>query len=103
MYAGQIVEHADVDSLYARPQHPYTRALLETLPHVDASGPRRLLSIAGQPPDLLKAPASCPFAPRCRYAYARCQEENPALRAVDDGHDVACWWDIDKMAPRHDR
>jgi peptide/nickel transport system ATP-binding protein/oligopeptide transport system ATP-binding protein len=101
MYAGQIVEHADVASLYADPQHPYTRALLETLPHVDASGPQRLLSIGGQPPNLLEAPVSCQFAPRCRYAYDRCRKENPERLPVAPGHDVACWWDIDKMAPRH--
>jgi len=101
MYAGQVVEHADVRSLYANPQHPYTRALLATLPHVDAGGPQRLLSIGGQPPSLLEAPASCQFAPRCRYAYERCRNENPQRLPVADGHDVACWWDIDKMAPRH--
>jgi oligopeptide/dipeptide ABC transporter ATP-binding protein len=103
MYAGMIVEHADVASLYADPQHPYTRALLETLPHLDESGPQRLLSISGQPPDLLNAPTSCPFAPRCRYAYDRCKAENPLLVRIAEGHDVACWWDIDKEAPRHGR
>ena len=89
MYAGQIVEHADVMSLYANPQHPYTRALLETLPHLDDSGPKRLLSIGGQPPDLLNAPTSCPFAPRCRYAQPICEAEYPAFKDVGGAH-VAC-------------
>ncbi len=101
MYAGFVVEHADVASLYANPQHPYTRALLETLPHLDESGPRRLASIAGQPPDLLHAPTACPFAPRCRFAYDRCHKENPLLAPIGDSHDVACWWDIDEGAPRY--
>jgi oligopeptide transport system ATP-binding protein len=103
MYAGFVVEHAEVASLYANPQHPYTRALLATLPHLGDSGPRRLLSIGGQPPDLLSTPASCPFAPRCGHAYDRCREENPLLAPIAAGHDVACWWDVDKMAPRYDR
>ena len=103
MYAGQIVEHAEVSLLYANPQHPYTQALLETLPHLDDSGPKRLLSIGGQPPDLLSEPTSCPFAPRCRHAYDRCHQEDPTLSPVATGHDVSCWWDIDKMEPRFDR
>ena len=103
MYAGLVVEHADVSLLYASPQHPYTRALLETLPYLDDSVPRRLLSIGGQPPDLLSAPTSCPFAPRCRYAFDRCQQENPVLSKIAEGHEVACWWDIDKMEPRDER
>ncbi|MEM7124658.1 MAG: ABC transporter ATP-binding protein [Pseudomonadota bacterium] len=102
MYAGSIVEHAEVASLYARPQHPYTRALLETLPHVDEAGPTRLASIAGQPPDLLQSPRGCPFAPRCRHAYARCMVENPLLEAMDDGHEVACWWNADDDRPRYE-
>jgi oligopeptide transport system ATP-binding protein len=101
MYGGLIVEHAPVDSLYGRPQHPYTRALLETLPRPDADEPGRLKSISGQPPHLAAPPQSCPFAPRCAYAFARCRAENPPLISVGAGHDVACWWDVDQGAPRH--
>jgi oligopeptide transport system ATP-binding protein len=100
MYGGLIVEHAPVDALYARPQHPYTRALLETLPRADADEPGRLKSISGQPPHLTAPPQACPFAPRCAYAFSRCLSENPPLIPLGDGHDVACWWDIDRGAPR---
>ena len=92
MYAGLVVEHARVSELFDNPQHPYTRALLDSLPGRHSAG-ERLRSIAGQPPLLLAEPASCPFAPRCRHAFDRCRAENPRLVAVEAGHDVACWWD----------
>ena len=102
MYGGLVVEHAAVDSLYARPQHPYTRALLETLPRADTDQPGRLKSIGGQPPHLLAPPQSCPFEPRCAYAFDRCRSENPPLFPLGGGHEVACWWDVDQGAPRRD-
>jgi oligopeptide transport system ATP-binding protein len=100
MYGGLIVEHAPVDALYERPQHPYTRALLATLPRPDEDEPGRLKSIGGQPPHLTAPPEACPFAPRCTHAFDRCRAENPPLIPLGSGHDVACWWDIDKGAPR---
>lgn len=101
MYSGFVVEHASVQVLFERPQHPYTRALLDTLPRPGREGEDRLRSIAGKPPILTAYPSSCPFAPRCPNAFARCHEENPALITVEAGHDVACWWDTDKGEPRH--
>ncbi len=92
MYAGQIVEHAEVRELFANPHHPYTRALLETLPDVSDKSGQRLNSIDGQPPNLDKAPVHCEFAPRCKHAFDRCLKENPARRPVNADHDVACWW-----------
>jgi oligopeptide/dipeptide ABC transporter ATP-binding protein len=103
MYAGYVVEHAPVKQLYAQPQHPYTLGLLGSLPRVDARRSERLVNIEGLPPDMLHPPRGCPFAPRCAYAYARCREENPALLPVYAGHEVACWWDIEKGKPRYDR
>ena len=102
MYAGYIVERAPVKELYANPQHPYTRGLIGSLPRVDEVESRRLVNIEGMPPDLLTPPVSCPFAPRCPYAYARCQQENPTLQAVAHEHQVACWWDIDQGKPRYE-
>ncbi len=93
MYAGQIVEHAEVSELFKNPQHPYTRALLETLPDMSGTRSKRLRSIDGQPPALGKAPSHCEFAPRCTHAFDRCLKENPKRRDVSDNHDVACWWD----------
>ncbi|MCA3509586.1 MAG: ABC transporter ATP-binding protein [Rhodobacter sp.] len=92
MYAGQVVEQAPVKELFTRPRHPYTRALLKTIPRL--GGPRgdRLQVIEGQPPILMAAPAACPFAPRCAHAFGRCLHENPQRRPVGLGHDVACHW-----------
>jgi oligopeptide transport system ATP-binding protein len=97
MYGGQVVEQAPVLELFANPQHPYTRALLKTIPAI--SGPRetRLRVIEGQPPILSGAPEACPFRARCGHRHDRCDHENPQRRAVDGhpvgrGHDVACHW-----------
>ena len=100
MYAGLAVERAGVRSLYARPRHPYTRALLRTRPRLDGARPGRLASIGGQPPVLAAPPESCPFAPRCAHAFARCWRENPPLRPVADGHEAACWFDVEAGVPR---
>ena len=91
MYAGQIVEHAEVKELFANPQHPYTRALLETLPRMGEARAARLPSIDGQPPNLDRAPTHCEFAPRCKHAFTRCRKENPKRFAVNPAHDVACF------------
>ncbi|MBM7487778.1 oligopeptide transport system ATP-binding protein [Bradyrhizobium sp. USDA 3686] len=100
MYGGLIVECAAVDDLYANPRHPYTRALLETLPRVDMAGQERLKSVGGQPPHLTAFPTSCPFAPRCLHVFHRCRSERPPLVPVSEGHDAACWWDVTKQRPR---
>src|SRR5512146_3264625 len=68
MYAGYVIEEAPVKELYANPLHPYTLRLLGSLPRVDATTHRRLVSIEGLPPTLLKKPEYCPFAPRCKYS-----------------------------------
>ena len=91
MYGGQIVEYADVASLYANPQHPYTKALLETLPAHGSARGGRLRTIAGQPPNLMAEPTSCPFAARCSHTFDRCLAENPPRMPVGDDHDAACW------------
>ncbi len=101
MYGGQIVEEAPVTELYGAPQHPYTKALLRSVPRVDQKG-TGLESIAGQPPSMYAPPTSCVFAPRCEYAYDRCLEENPVLEHVSDVHQVACWWDMEKDESRYD-
>ena len=98
MYGGQVVEQAPVDDLFGDPRHPYTRALLRTIPAV--SGPReaRLEVIEGQPPILTETPTACAFRARCMHAFDRCHVENPQRRVVGAGrvgygHDVACHWD----------
>ncbi|MEN4042545.1 MAG: ABC transporter ATP-binding protein [Anaerolineaceae bacterium] len=93
MYAGYIIEEANLKPLYAEPQHPYTIGLLHSLPRMDESGHRRLASIEGLPPVLLEKPNYCPFAPRCAYAIDRCWKENPPLAPVGPDHFTACWVD----------
>jgi len=99
MYGGLVVEHATTADLFARPQHPYTRALLDSLPGRHDAG-ERLRSIVGQPPLLLQEPASCPFAPRCRHAFDKCLRQNPPLIVDGIDHQVACWWDPATDGPR---
>jgi len=91
MYAGFIVENSPVRALYKETAHPYTVGLLESLPKIDAKRKERLIPIKGLPPDLLKEPMRCPFAPRCPYNVERCWEENPPLRAIAPDHYSACW------------
>ena len=91
MYGGCFIEEAPVKELYADPRHPYTIGLLGSLPRVDAEGRKRLASIDGLPPVLFAKPASCPFAPRCKFAIAQCRQENPPLEEIAPGHRVACW------------
>jgi oligopeptide transport system ATP-binding protein len=93
MYAGYIVEEADINSLYDDPHHPYTLALLAALPRADKRRDRRLKSIRGAPPNLLVEPRACPFAPRCEYVMEHCLVENPTLLAHSPKHLVACWLD----------
>src|SRR5690606_39271587 len=91
LYAGQIVESGTVRQIFRQPRHPYTRALLRTLPSTGTAARDRLDSIPGQPPLLREAPRSCPFAPRCAHAHDRCHRSNPPLMQADDGQFVACW------------
>ncbi|WJI67366.1 ABC transporter ATP-binding protein [Mesorhizobium sp. C399B] len=102
MYGGLIVECAPVDDLYANPRHPYTRALMETLPRPDQAGQERLKSVVGQPPHFTAFPTSCPFAPRCPHVFDRCRVERPPLMPVREGHEAACWWDVTEQRPRDD-
>jgi len=92
MYAGKIVEHADADTLFHSPRHPYTWGLLESVPRLDSEQQTTLRSIPGTPPDLLSPPAGCPFAPRCRYAMKICADGMPAnLDFGEPEHYAACW------------
>jgi oligopeptide/dipeptide ABC transporter ATP-binding protein len=89
MYAGQIVEQAPAIELFDQPEHPYTEALLASLPHLEGRDVRhgRLASIPGRPPDLLYPPEACRFAPRCKYAgMDQCNVVAPELREIRQGH-----------------
>jgi peptide/nickel transport system ATP-binding protein/oligopeptide transport system ATP-binding protein len=101
MYAGLVVEHGPVEEIFSHPAHPYTRALLGTVPSVTGERERRLKTIDGQPPIMTTEPASCPFAPRCPHVFNRCRTENPPRLPVGPGHDAACWWDASTGEPRY--
>jgi peptide/nickel transport system ATP-binding protein/oligopeptide transport system ATP-binding protein len=91
MYGGQVVEQSPVRPLFSDPRHPYTRALLKTIPSVTGRRADKLQVIEGQPPILGAAPTACPFRDRCPLAFERCHAENPAREVVAPGHDVACF------------
>jgi oligopeptide transport system ATP-binding protein len=92
MYAGHIVERGDVYGIYKRPRHPYTIGLLGSLPRMDEAPGTKLISIPGQPPDLIDLKPGCPFAERCTYRVDQCVEQMPPLSPTDEiNHIVACW------------
>ena len=91
MYAGKIIETATAVELYKNPKHPYTLALLNSVPRLDSNEERvRLDAIDGLPPDLGNLPGGCSFAPRCKFAAESCLEEDPTLREIESGHNSAC-------------
>ena len=94
MYAGYVVESAEVKDLYRDPRHPYTLGLLASVPRLDDSARKPLTPIVGAPPDQVNLPQGCPFHPRCYYAMYRCSQTMPEPRKVENGHVVACWVDV---------
>ncbi|MFN2215691.1 MAG: ABC transporter ATP-binding protein [Anaerolineales bacterium] len=91
MYAGYIVEEADVYTIFNKPTHPYTKALLNSLPRVDSRRYDRLEIIPGSPPDCIDLTSGCPFVPRCSYAIKKCNNEHPPLELIENDHKVSCW------------
>jgi len=99
MYAGRFVEEATVDDLFARPRHPYTLGLLNSIPR-RADQADKLTPIEGQPPDLTRLPTGCAFRPRCRYSIDRCSQEVPPLFTAPHGQRYACFVDVEHVKPR---
>ena len=91
MYSGRIVERGGTQQLFADPRHPYTKALLRSIPRVDASGRQKLHSIKGQPPNLIDMPDCCPFYPRCDSVLDVCRHRYPPETSFDDAHAAHCW------------
>jgi oligopeptide/dipeptide ABC transporter ATP-binding protein len=89
MYAGKIVEMQSVRGLFYHPQHPYTRALLDSMPKLGTKEP--LYAIPGQPPDLAALPTGCSFHPRCAHTMDRCRTEEPGERSMAEGGSARCW------------
>jgi oligopeptide/dipeptide ABC transporter ATP-binding protein len=91
MYAGMFMETGTADDLFARPRHPYTLGLLESIPRLDAVRKSALKPIPGAPRDMLHAPTACPFAPRCRFEVEDSRRQVPPLVELEPGHMVACF------------
>jgi len=97
LYAGRVVEDGPTADLLSAPRHPYTTALLRSVPRLDQPA-TRLVAISGQPPDPANPPSGCMFQPRCERAIARCREAEPPLGAVGAGHHVRCWRPVEVAA-----
>jgi oligopeptide/dipeptide ABC transporter ATP-binding protein len=90
MYAGNMVEYGSATQIFAQPRHPYTMGLLSSLPRLDEKNQKRLVPIEGQPPNLLRIPKGCSFAPRCKYRMKMCDQPVP-LYDFGDGHVARCF------------
>lgn len=91
MYAGIVLERGTVKEIFEDAKHPYTWALLRSMPTLDTEHKSELYSIEGTPPDLLNPPKGCPFAARCEYAMEICKEEMPEETKFSESHKVNCW------------
>ncbi len=90
MYGGKLVELADASEIFHHPIHPYTAGLMSAFPSI--VGPKReLVTIPGEPPDLLNPPPGCRFHPRCKFATDICREKEPEMKDYGAGHLAACW------------
>lgn len=94
MYGGRVMEHAPTAELFSAMRHPYTEALLGSIPRLREPSHTRLRPITGSPPSIVDPPPGCRFAPRCRYAQPRCIEESPPLGPDDDAHRHACFFPV---------
>lgn len=91
MYAGQVVESGTTQDIFKNPQHPYTWALLQSIPRVDGQGKEELYSLYGTPPDLILPLKGCPFTDRCDYAMQICREQHPGKTDFGNHHCAYCW------------
>lgn len=90
MYAGKVVEEANVKTIFHNPAHPYTKGLIKSTPRIIGEM-KRLYSIPGNVPSINEMPEGCSFAPRCEYAMDKCHKEKPELRFIEEGHKSRCW------------
>lgn len=101
MYSGKIVESGTCEDIFYRPKHPYTLALIQSVPRLDLENKQVLASIPGAPPDLLNPPKGCPFSTRCQYCMQICKESLPELTSFGEEHTASCWLHH-PMAPKVD-
>ena len=98
MYAGRIVETGNASDIYHRPRHPYTLALLKSVPRMDRPRQAKLDPVDGQPPDLTRLDGGCSFRPRCKFAVAQCAESYPPLEEMGEQHFSACFRSKESLA-----
>ncbi len=98
MYAGRIVETGNASDIYHRPRHPYTLALLKSVPRMDRPRQAKLDPVDGQPPDLTRLDGGCSFRPRCKFAIDKCKESYPPLEEMGDQHFSACFRSKESLA-----
>lgn len=91
MYGGKIIERGTAEEIFYNPQHPYTWALLRSIPRVNSDKKGELISIQGTPPDLIAPPAGCPFVTRCKYCMKICRKQEPQVSQITETHSTACW------------
>ena len=91
MYAGKIVERGSNEDIFYNPRHPYTWALMNSVPRLDLDNKEELVTIEGTIPDMIHPPKGCAFCSRCPYAMNVCAEHCPSVTKVKDGHEVSCW------------
>lgn len=91
MYGGKIIERGKCKDIFYNPQHPYTEALLRSVPRLDLDAEQKLEYIIGSPPDMLAPPKGCAFAPRCRYCMEICKHEYPQEFKIEEDHFTSCW------------
>lgn len=91
MYAGTVIERGTTDEIFYNPQHPYTWALLQSVPKLSTGNKDTLYALGGTPPDLIKPPVGCPFAARCEYCMDICKEAVPEVTRISDTQEVSCW------------
>lgn len=99
MYAGQVVERGTAQEIFNESRHPYTWALLNSIPKLTGESKEELYALKGTPPDLILPLNNCPFASRCQYCMKICKERNPAETALSDTHKVSCWL-LHEKAPK---
>jgi peptide/nickel transport system ATP-binding protein len=91
MYAGRVVEQGPVVEVFAKPEHPYTWSLLQSIPRLDLGDRQPLRVIEGSPPDLARSPSGCKFHPRCPFRVQKCADLEPALEDIGPDREARCW------------
>lgn len=94
MYGGIVVEEGTVDEIFYQPKHPYTKALLKSIPNTERAKGERLVGIDGTPPSLYQLPKGCPFAERCEFATEKCCEKMPEFQAYSETHKAKCFYNV---------